>query len=107
MSDEVDADAILARFRGTLNDLYGTRLERVVLYGSRARRDHRPDSDFDIAVFIDHPGTFSEDCAHLADIGTDILLGTDAVISATPFRAGAWRARTGFMRELGRDGRDL
>jgi len=31
-------DPILTRFRATLDELYGPRLERVILYGSRARR---------------------------------------------------------------------
>ncbi len=39
------ADPILTRFRAVLDDLYGSRLERVVLFGSRARGDARPDSD--------------------------------------------------------------
>jgi hypothetical protein len=32
------------------------------------------------------------------------LLDTGAVISAKPFRAGAYRERTGFMHELRQDG---
>ena len=31
------SDPILARFRAALDELYGGRLERVVLFGSRAR----------------------------------------------------------------------
>jgi predicted nucleotidyltransferase len=79
----------------------------VVLYGSRARGDHRADSDYDIAVFIRDAGNFSEESAHLAEVSTDILFDTGAVISATPFPAGAYRERTGFMHELRKDGFDL
>jgi predicted nucleotidyltransferase len=100
-------DPILARFRAALAEAYGARLERAVLYGSRARGDHDPDSDYDIAVFIRNPGAFSEESAHLADVSTEILFDTGAVISATPFPAGAYRDRTGFMHELREDGRDL
>ena len=32
--------------------LYGKRLERAVLYGSHARGDAGPESDYDIAVFL-------------------------------------------------------
>jgi predicted nucleotidyltransferase len=98
---------ILIRFRAALAEVYGDRLERVVLYGSRARGDHRPGSDYDIAVFIKGGGSFYEESSRLAAITTDILDDTGAVISATPFAAGAYRERTGFMYELRRDGVDL
>jgi predicted nucleotidyltransferase len=45
-------DPILKRFRAALDEMYGDRLERVVLYGSRARGDARKDSDYDVAVFL-------------------------------------------------------
>ena len=37
---------ILVTFRAALDEMYGARLERVVLFGSRARGDARPDSDY-------------------------------------------------------------
>ena len=43
----------------------------------------------------------------LAAIETDILYETGAVINALPFRAGAYRDRTGLMHELRREGHDL
>ena len=43
---------MLTRFRKVLDEMYGSRLDRVVLYGSRARGDARPDSDDDVAVFL-------------------------------------------------------
>ena len=98
---------ILAKFRAALNEMYGERIERVVLYGSRARGDAKADSDYDIAVFIKDPSTFTDDSERLAAISTDILFDTGAVISATPFAAGAYRERTGFMHELRKDGLDL
>jgi len=37
----VTADPVLVRLRKALNEVYGARLERAVLYGSRARGDAR------------------------------------------------------------------
>jgi predicted nucleotidyltransferase len=98
---------ILHRFRAAVAEVYRDRLERVVLYGSRARGDHRPDSDYDIAVFIKDPGSFYDESGRLATITTDILEDTGAVVSATPFPAGACRERAGFMHGLRKDGLDL
>jgi predicted nucleotidyltransferase len=101
------ADSILARFRAALNRTYGAKIERVVLFGSRARGDERPDSDYDIAVFLKEPDSFWKESGRLAEIGTDILYDTGAVINALPFKAGPDQEQSAFMRELTRDGRDL
>lgn len=107
MTNRQQNNAVLTRFRAALDEAYGERLERAVLFGSRARGDARPDADYDIAVFIRDAGTFTDESMRLAGISTDILFDTGAVISATPFLAGTWRERTGFMHELRKDGRDL
>jgi uncharacterized protein len=45
------ADPILAKFHKALQEIYGARIERVVLFGSHARGDAKPGSDYDVAVF--------------------------------------------------------
>jgi predicted nucleotidyltransferase len=100
-------DPNLKRFRTALDQLYGDRVERLVLFGSRARGDADAGSDYDIAAFLQDPGTLAEELHRLASISTEILLETGAVISAKPFRSGADRERAGFMHELRRDGIDL
>ena len=100
-------DAILARFRAALQDIYGNQIERVVLFGSRARGDARHDSDYDVAVFLKEPGELWDELGTLSHITTAILNDTGAVISAKPFPAGAWRARSPLMREIRTDGVDL
>ncbi len=107
MAPDLTANPILARFRTVLGELYGDRLARVVLYGSRARGDHRADSDYDIAVFINNPGALGAELHRLADVETDILCETGAVINALPFPAEAYGERTGFMLELREDGLEL
>ena len=104
MATTVQNDQVLRRLRGALADLYGPRLERAVLFGSRARGDFRPDSDYDVAVFLHGFTTRWTELGPLGFITTDILVETGAVISAKPFRAGEHDADRPLMREIARDG---
>jgi predicted nucleotidyltransferase len=101
------ADPILGRFRAALDGVYGARIERVVLFGSRARGDGRPDSDYDVAVFLRDMTGFGEEMGKIAEIETDILYDTGAVINALPLQAGSYHERTGLMQELRREGLDI
>jgi predicted nucleotidyltransferase len=100
-------DPVLSRFRVALDEAYGKRLERVVLFGSRARGDAGADSDYDIAVFLNEPESIWKESGRLAEIGTAILSDTGAVINALPFKAASYQEHTGFMREVRREGLDL
>ena len=100
-------DPVLIRFRAALDAAYGDPIERVVLFGSRARGDARPDSDYDVAVFLRNIGGVGEEIGRLVDLGDDILVDTGAVISAVALPEGAYREGTGFMAEVRRDGVDL
>jgi predicted nucleotidyltransferase len=100
-------DPILKRFRKALDELYGDRIERIVLYGSRARGDHREDSDYDIAVFLDDLTDRWKEVDRIVVITTNILIDTGELINAMVFPAGAYRERTGFMHEVRLDGIDL
>jgi predicted nucleotidyltransferase len=107
MTTQVLADPVLTRFRAGLDKAYGNRVERAVLFGSRARGDAREDSDYDIAVFLRDHGGFWQEVRTLADIGVDILNDLGAVISAKPFPEGTYQERTPLMFEIRRDGRDF
>jgi len=80
---------------------------RVTLFGSRARGDVRPDSDHDVTVFLHELKDFGEEARRLAEIETDILYDTGAVINALPFGAGALREQTDLMGELEREGQNF
>ena len=107
MTEKPSNDPVLTRFRAAVIEIYGERAERVVLFGSRARGDAKPDSDYDIAVFLRDIPERAEEMARLAELETEILYDTGAVINSMPFPAGAYRDRTGFMSELRKDGLDL
>ena len=86
---------------------FGDRIECIVLYGSRARGDAKPDSDYDIALFLKDLTDIWPDVDRLVDIQLAIRDETDADIHTMPFTTGSWRDRTPLMHESRQDGRDL
>jgi uncharacterized protein len=83
--------------------MYGGRLERVVLFGSRARGDANEESDYDIAVFLNDLADRWRELDRLADLRADFLEDEDVFIDAKPYPAGAYHDRTTLMREIRRE----
>jgi predicted nucleotidyltransferase len=100
-------DKVLRGFRAALNELYGDRSERVVLFGSRARGDAHEASDYDIAVFLKDLTDRWREFHRLADLRTEILADTGVFIEARPFPAGGYRERTPLMDEIRSEGVDF
>jgi predicted nucleotidyltransferase len=101
------SDPVLVRFRAALDEMYGDRIERVVLFGSRARGDAGPDSDYDIAIFLRNFRDRWSEVDRLMPVVTDILYDDSAFIHVMPYRAGAYRDRTPLMHEIRLEGLDL
>jgi predicted nucleotidyltransferase len=100
-------DPVLDRYRAALDEIYGDRLARVVLFGSRARGDARPDSDYDVAIFLKSlPDRWAE-LDRLARLRVDFLDEADAFFDAKPYAADAYLERSPLMGEIRREGRDL
>ncbi len=100
-------DPILTRFRADLDAIYGDRLERVVLFGSHARGTARPDSDYDIAIFLKDFNNRWVEIDRLMPAVTDILYDKGAFIHAMPYREGAYKERTPLMHEIRLEGQDI
>jgi uncharacterized protein len=100
-------DPILTRFRSGLTAIFDDRIERLVLFGSRARGEARPDSDYDVAVFLRDFTDRRQEVRRMVPLVTDIVEETGTVIHPMPFRAGTWWDRTPLMHEIRQDGIDL
>jgi len=83
----------LETFRAVLSDRYGADLKAVYLFGSRARGDHHPDSDADVAVFVDSKDRTRDDLIReqidLSADAYDIWLDTDVRIQPWVFASEA------------------
>jgi len=63
----------------------------AILFGSRARRTHLPDSDADVAVLLrGHHGAFVETKLAMADLAYDVLLESGIRIQALPIWDDEW-----------------
>jgi predicted nucleotidyltransferase len=66
-------------------------VSRLLLFGSRARQNHRADSDADVAVLLrGKTGNTLDTKLEMADIAYDILLETGIRIQALPIWETQW-----------------
>ena len=100
-------DPILTLYRRKLDEIYGDRLERVVLFGSRARGDARVDSDYDVAVFLKSVQDRWQELDRLADASLDFVDETGVVVNALPYSLAAYQEQTPLMGEVRREGVDV
>ncbi|MDO9707593.1 nucleotidyltransferase family protein [Paracraurococcus lichenis] len=97
-------DPVLQRLRQALEAEYGPRLERVVLFGSRARGEAGPESDYDVAVFLRDMRDWWDEAGRLARLQVSLMEEFDAFIELLPRRAGTLAERSPLMHEIRRDG---
>jgi len=77
--ERIAALAFLARIRGTYD------VARAIMFGSRARGDHRPDSDLDLAVVLNgQRGDFIDTKLDMAGVAFDVLMETGVLVQAFP-----------------------
>jgi predicted nucleotidyltransferase len=100
-------DPVLRRYKAALQDLYGDKIDRVILFGSRARGDAHAESDYDVAVFLKFMPDRWAVMNRLADLRVDFLIDTDAFFDTKPYGATSYHERTPIMREIRRDGVEL
>ena len=107
MAVKLKEDPVLSRFRAALDEMYGAQIERVVLFGSRARGNAHSDSDYDVAVFLKElPDRWSE-LHRLADLRVKLIDETGAFFDVLPYLATAYGERSPLMREIRLEGVDL
>ena len=75
-----DVENALATLKQGLQEIYGPRLKKLILYGSQARSGAGPDSDIDVAVIL-------------------AAVGEDGPINRGPINVGQEIARTSHLRQ--------
>lgn len=100
-------EAIVA-LKTALSARYGDKLAKVVVFGSVARGDDKPESDIDVLVVLDNqvPATSREE-REIRDCVYDVELGNEVVFDIKAFSTNDMLAavgRTPFMENVLREG---
>jgi uncharacterized protein len=88
----MDRQTLLGEIRQRLLAVHGRRLQGVVLYGSEARGEARPDSDIDVLVLLERPIDYARDLRANIDALYDLVLALERPISAKPVDIDAYEA---------------
>ena len=93
----IERKSLLARIKAALTGVFGDRLKGVLLFGSEARGDARPDSDIDVLVLLDGKVRIFNDSLKISEVIIPIESDIDPprIIDATPvsfddFQTGKW-----------------
>lgn len=84
------SQSILDEIKQRLQQEHGPRLRGVILYGSEARNEARPDSDIDLLVLLDEPINYVHDVERSIEAVYPIAYQLGRRISTKPVSPGAY-----------------
>ncbi len=99
-----DVDALLEKLRQALKDRLSQQVDRLWLFGSRARGDARVDSDIDVLVVLHGDVDPLECLMRTGDVVAELSLQYDVVISPVfVSKAQFERGGSPFLRNVRRE----
>ena len=96
-----DPSNLLGQVKDALTRLYGDRLRGVYLYGSFARGDYDPESDFDVLLVLDDFASYGGEVDRTGELAAKLSLEHSVSISLVFVREREWlTADTPFLRNV-------
>jgi predicted nucleotidyltransferase len=98
----------LREARDALRQMYGSRLQRLVVFGSQARGEAGEDSDIDLLVVLNGPVNAHEEARRTSDLVIDVAIHHGVALSIVHLSADEF-ADTGrsFVQNVQADGVEL
>lgn len=81
---DIKLNHLLSDFCKGLQDLYGDRLVRLILFGSHARQEATADSDLDVMVVLKGSVSPGDEIFRMGQLKTTLNLRYDELISVVP-----------------------
>jgi len=75
---------VVKEFKAELENLYGSKLKNIMIYGSWARGDATEDSDIDLLIILEGPIQAGKEIDYMIDVITEINLKYGVLISVYP-----------------------
>jgi len=88
------ADPVIVDCASQLKQALGERLRELWLFGSRARGEARPDSDYDLLVLLDRDAPELRE--RVLDVQVDMLDRHDALVTTLLHAEEDWRQQQGY-----------
>ncbi len=106
MSVSAVEQSAINRFRRQLSQQLGNKLEKIVLFGSKARGDDRQHSDIDLLIVCNTDDWRIADTVYA--VATEVMLDTDVELSPKVLTSGDYRRmerdETPFLTNVLREG---
>jgi uncharacterized protein len=100
-----ELQAILSELKARLTELYGERLEKLILFGSQARGDAEPDSDIDVLVVLKGEVDAGNELWTISEATADLSLKYTTLLSSVVMSDSQYQARrSSFLGEVSREG---
>jgi len=102
--DEVES--IARELADELRRLYGPKLHELILYGSWARGDARPDSDIDFLVVLDSFEDYITELRRLVKVSSALTMKYNIYVSTQPISLEEYsQGRESFVLEVQKEGK--
>lgn len=99
---------LLNELKCDLQELYGDRLVKLILFGSHARGEANLDSDIDLLAVLKSPVSQVQEIFNMSNLLVKMLLEHDELVSIIPMSEERFNAKdVALLRNIHREGIEL
>ena len=99
---------LLNELKRDLQELYGDRLVKLILFGSHARGEANLDSDIDLLAVLKSPVSQVQEIFNMSNLLVKMLLEHDELVSIIPMSEERFNAKdVALLRNIHREGIEL